>query len=55
MAMCPHCFETKQFWAARCPNCNSETTLFQQFGIHILKILIWYVIPLTVLVTCVFS
>ena len=54
MAMCPHCFEQKQFWAPRCPNCNSDTLLKHQIGIYVLKILIWYVMPVVILFSCVF-
>jgi hypothetical protein len=36
MAMCPHCFEQKQFFAPRCPQCNSEVWMWQQIAIYIL-------------------
>jgi uncharacterized protein (DUF983 family) len=47
MAICPHCFEQKKFWAPRCAHCNSETTLKQQFAIAALDITVKIAIPLT--------
>jgi predicted amidophosphoribosyltransferase len=30
MAICPHCFSQKSFWAPRCPECTYDSTLLMQ-------------------------